>query len=459
MMLTGRTIVFVLTMALATGGAAWGVHALMTASGDVGTDYGLDTNGNGTFDWLVVEAQVSLPQAGTWDVSADLSSSNPPPSGSCGYGAPPPVPILAGGTFSPTPYTYPIAYVYERYFFTDGTQTVRMAFPGTDIARSGVDGPYQVHARLSIGGLPYMTMRPIADWGGAVVGWNYTTKAYTASQFEQPVRPAYFTGGHTDSAMDLDADGLADFLGLRADVHVNLAGHYSLSGYLSKSDGIDVARFIASAYRDFNLATTDTSVILRFRGDQIRQAGVDGPWNFSLSLFYSPFAYSGGNVTPDPVGTILPPQPAYYPETLCGTTSTYRAADFDVTVELVRYTGRFEELTPDRNGDGTYDALVIRAEVEVFATSGFDLSGLLSAASGSPEIAKSFGQVWLQEGTQWAEFSFAGPDIRAGGIDGPYQAVLSITPGARAIDPTTTYTTMAYHATDFDANSTVPAQP
>ena len=114
-MLTGRTIVLFITMALATGGAAWGVHSLMTAAGDAGTDYGLDTNANAHFDWLVVEAQVSLPQAGTWDISADLSSSNPPPSGACGYGAPPPVPILAGGTLSPTPDAYPIAYVYERY--------------------------------------------------------------------------------------------------------------------------------------------------------------------------------------------------------------------------------------------------------------------------------------------------------------------------------------------------------
>src|SRR5437870_13399739 len=83
--LTGRTIVLFITMALATGGAAWGVHALMSAAGDVGTDYGLDTNANAHFDWLVVEAQISLPQAGTWDISADLSSSSPPPSGACGY--------------------------------------------------------------------------------------------------------------------------------------------------------------------------------------------------------------------------------------------------------------------------------------------------------------------------------------------------------------------------------------
>ena len=445
-------------MALATGGAAWGVHALMSAAGDVGTDYGLDTNANAHFDWLVVEAQISLPQAGTWDISADLSSSSPPPNGACGYGAPTPVPILGGGTLSPTPNAYPIAYVYERYFFPDGTQTVRMAFSGTDIARSGVDGPYRVHARLSIGGIPYMTMRPIADWGGPVVESNYTTKAYTASQFEQPVRPATFTGEHTDSAVDLDADGLADFLELRAGVHVNLAGHYTLNGYLSKG-GTNAVRLIAYAYRDFDLATTDTSVVLRFRGDLIRQAGVDGPWDFGLTLYYSPMAYAGGNVTPGPIGTILPPQPAYYPETLCGTTSAYRAADFDDTVELLRYTGRFEVLTPDRNGDGTYDALVIRAEVEVFATASFDVSGLLAGAAGSPEIAKSFIQVWLQEGLRWAEFSFAGPDIRLRGIDGPYLATLSITPGARGIDPTTTYTTLAYHATDFDATATVPAQP
>jgi len=459
MMLTGRTLVLLVTMGLATGGAAFGLHALMGAAGDIGTDYGLDTNGNGTFDWLVVEAQVALPQAGTWDISADLSSLNPPPSGACGYGAPPPVAILAGAAPSPIPYAYPIAYVYERYFFTEGTQTVRMAFAGTDIARSGIDGPYRVHARLSIGGYPYLSLRPIADWGGPVVEWNYTTKAYAASQFEQPVRPATFTGSHTDSAVDLDADGLADFLEVRADVHVNLGGHYMLSGYLSKRAGTDVVRFIASAYRDFDLATTDTSVLLRFRGDQIAQAGVDGPWDFSLTLYYNPFIYAGGNMTPGPIGTILPPQPVYYPEMLCGTTSTYRAADFDPTPELLRYTGRFQEVTPDQNGNGLFDALVIRAEVEVFASASFDLSGLLAAASGSPEIARSLSQVCLQEGTQWAEFSFAGPNIRAAGIDGPYQATLSITPTARGIDPTTTYTTMAYHVTDFDANSTGPAQP
>src|SRR5207245_7366210 len=140
------------------------------------------------------------------------------------------------------------------------------------------------------------------------------------------------------------------------------------------------------------------SVVSRFRGDLIRQAGVDGPWDFGLTLYYGPMAYAGGNVTPGPIGTILPPQPAYYPETLCGTTSAGRAADFDDTVELLRYTGRFEVLTPDRNGDGTYDALVIRAEVEVFATPSFGVCGLLAGPAGPPEIGNPLGEECLQAG-------------------------------------------------------------
>src|SRR5207249_7958377 len=69
MIWTTRTIGLLLTMAMLTGGAVWGVHALIASAGGAGSDYGLDTNGNGKFEWLVVEAQVSLPKAGTWDVS------------------------------------------------------------------------------------------------------------------------------------------------------------------------------------------------------------------------------------------------------------------------------------------------------------------------------------------------------------------------------------------------------
>ena len=234
-------------------------------------------------------------------------------------------------------------------------------------------------------------------------------------------------------------------------MHVNRACSYSLNGYLSKGSGTDVVRVIAYAYRQFNLTTSDVGVVLRFRGDQIRQSAVDGPWDFSLTL-YGPVDGLYGNGTPRPMPAINPlPQPLYYPEILCGSTSAYRAADFDDTIELVRFMGSFEELTPDVNGDGTYDGLVIRAQVEVFATAGFDLAGILRAPNGSTELAQTSGQTWLQDGVQWVTFSFPGPEIRKSGVDGPYEATLSIIPGLVRIDPTTTYTTHVYKATDFDA--------
>src|SRR2546426_750480 len=200
MILTTRTIGLLVTMAVVAGGAAWGVHALIASAGGAGSDYGLDTNGNGKFEWLVVEAQVSLPAAGTWEIYADLSTDKAPATGACGIGVPRPLPMMQASTVYG-----PIAWTNERYFFPAGSQTVRMPFNGTEIARAEVD--------------------------------------------------------------------------------VNTAGHYSLYGTLSKGSGSDAIRSIAYAYRDFNLTTDDTKVFLRFRGDQIRQAGLDGPWDFALTLF------------------------------------------------------------------------------------------------------------------------------------------------------------------------------
>ncbi|HEX9340747.1 MAG TPA: hypothetical protein VF992_06195 [Thermoplasmata archaeon] len=452
---TARTVVLVVTLGLGSVGAAWGFHALLPADG-AGGDYGLDTNGNGVFEWLVVEADVSLPQAGTWTMYADLSASSPPVDGPCaaGYRIPPPMPPIVATSDA----VYPIAWTNERYFFPSGEQTIRMAFVGTDIARAGVDGPYEVHATLFLGDvIVYDAARLLSEPAGDFLEWNYTTKAYAASAFEAPIRPAYFTGCHTDQAVDVDGDGLADFLELRADVHVNVEGNYSLNGVLM-SPSADVVTMIAYAYRTVTLAASDASVSLRFRGDQIRSAGVDGPWNFSLTL-YGPVDDRLDPAAPDPGGSLVRPQPLSYPEMLCGSTSAYRATDFDDTVELLSYTGRFEELTPDRDADGMYDSLVIRAEVDVFVSAAFDVSGLLQPVGSTGDVAKVSAQAWILEGTRWVEFVFAGPDIRTSGLDGPYLATLSLTPTAGRIDPTTTYTTQAYRAADFDAAGPTGTQP
>ena len=447
MILTTKTIGLLLTIALATGGAAWGVHALMAPASGTGTDYGLDTNGNGRFDWLVVEADLSFPEAGTWDVSADLSTSAPPVTGPCGSNGVP-VPMLrVSDVYGP------IAWVYERYFFPAGPQTVRMAFAGTDIARAGADGPYLIHAHLSIGGYPYPVMgRPEPISSGEFLEWNYTTKAYAASAFEEPVRPAFFTGPHADSAIDVDADGLADFLEITADVHVNVEGRFTLYGTLGRNTGSEISRTIAYAYRDFDLKAADRKVFLRFRGDTIREANIDAPWNFTLTL-YGPMPYPYMEGTAPPVADLRPGL-FVYPEMLCGTTTAYRSTDFDDTVELLHYTGRFEEATPDVDADGKFDSLIVRAEVNVLVAAVFDVSGILRPVGHSAELARATGQIWLQEGLQWVDFAFPGPAIRASGVDGTYEATLSLTPAAGGIDPMRTFVIKPYHASDFDDDVT-----
>jgi hypothetical protein len=452
MILTTRTIGFLVTAALVVGGATWGMQSLITLAGGAGSDYGLDTDGNGTFEWLVVEAEISLPQAGTWDVYADLSTETPPPSGACDVGRGPPLPPVYYPDSTPR---WTLAWAYERYFFPAGAQTVRMAFAGTDIARAGVDGPYAVHAALSLGGYPYGGIRmpePVPSDG--FLEWNYTTRPYAASDFEPPFRSALFTGAHADSAVDVDADGLADFLELTADVHVIVDGRFTLHGMLTDRTDPDAWRTVAYAYREFEATTADMQVFLRFPGDQIRQARVDGPWDFILTL-YGPvedlYLRPGA-----PDGIFVRPGHFVYPETLCGTTEPYHAADFDDTMELLRYTGRFEESTPDHDEDGLHDALIVRAEVDVFVTASFDVSGVLRPESGSTSLSRTTGQVWLREGLGWVDFVFSGPDIRASGVDGPYEATLSLTPSERGIDPMTTYLTEAYRAVDFEEGVTSP---
>src|SRR5438046_10041476 len=86
MILTTRTIGLLVTMAVVTGGAAWGLHALIASAGGAGSDYGLDTNGNGKVEWLGLEAQGSLPTPGPWGISARPSHDNAPGPGTAEEG-------------------------------------------------------------------------------------------------------------------------------------------------------------------------------------------------------------------------------------------------------------------------------------------------------------------------------------------------------------------------------------
>ena len=70
-----KLVIVVLTASLVSGGA---LVALQGAAGPTGgSDYGLDTNGNGAYDWLVVRMTLTVSEANYYNVWANLGTREP----------------------------------------------------------------------------------------------------------------------------------------------------------------------------------------------------------------------------------------------------------------------------------------------------------------------------------------------------------------------------------------------
>src|SRR5205823_14449539 len=87
---------------------------------------------------------------------------------------------------------------------------------------SGVDGPYTVDLLL------LNETYSIIDTG------SHTTQAYSHLAFDPP--PAFMTPPHPDSGEDTNGNGLFDFLNVDVHVQVNVAGNYTVSGFLHNAN-------------------------------------------------------------------------------------------------------------------------------------------------------------------------------------------------------------------------------
>src|SRR5207247_9028749 len=87
------------------------------------------------------------------------------------------------------------------------------------INQSGICDPHTAELLLfeSATGLPLETNTP-------------TTQAYSHLAFD-PI-PAFMTPPHSDSGLDTNGNGLFDFLNVDVQVHANLAGNYTVNGFL-----------------------------------------------------------------------------------------------------------------------------------------------------------------------------------------------------------------------------------
>ena len=103
-------------------------------------DHGTDTDGNGKFDYLTVEADVNVHAIGSYDLSGTLYAAGSEPSEQVLMRSTP-----AGSHVVTTAWT---RVTFNDWSQIDNPQTVHLDFSGAELRNAGVNGPYDVKLRI-----------------------------------------------------------------------------------------------------------------------------------------------------------------------------------------------------------------------------------------------------------------------------------------------------------------------
>ena len=210
------------------------------------SDFGLDTDGDGLFNHLVVNASVRVEEAGTYFV----------------YG------VLHDPTFT-------LWIDASNFTMEEGLQTVPLWFDGVRVNTSGVDGPYIVE--LSMYEYENFTFLD-SD--------IHATANYSHLEFQSP--PGYFSPPHSDFGLDTDGDALFNSLVVNATIQVEETGTYRVEGVLYESTSTLFVYTSNVTSLDVGLQT----VPLWFDGVRINASDVDGPYTVDLTLHdYDTFTF------------------------------------------------------------------------------------------------------------------------------------------------------------------------
>ncbi len=203
------------------------------------SDNGYDANGNGLFDFLLVNASVQISMPGFFTVLGTLHDAN-----------------YTLQVHNSTSAGLPV-----------GPANLTIWFDGRLINQSGIDGPYTVDLILVNENFSLL------DFG------THTTQPYSHLDFD-PI-PAFMTPPHPDSGQDTNGNGLFDFLNIDVQVQVNVPANYSASAFLHTANFTLTLFASASAF----LPIGPGSIRVSFPGGPINQSGIDGPYTVELQLY------------------------------------------------------------------------------------------------------------------------------------------------------------------------------
>jgi hypothetical protein len=203
------------------------------------SDYGLDTNGNDYYDYLVIDAHVHVFTAGTYTVNAWLMD------GWMGY----------------------IDFRANTSHLGVGIHSLELRFNGRMLYQFGYDGMYNVDFTL------WEADSDEIDWG------SHETDGYAHDEFEPPgiaLEPP-----HSDYATDVNENSYYDSLIVNVSVNVSTPGNYDVYVVLWDNTGWF---YITEAINESYLEEGVQQVQVTLHGLMIYNSGYDGPYQAEVGL-------------------------------------------------------------------------------------------------------------------------------------------------------------------------------
>ncbi|MFN2511909.1 MAG: choice-of-anchor X domain-containing protein [Pyrinomonadaceae bacterium] len=200
-------------------------------------DSGLDTDGDGLFNQLVVQVGVNATVAGNYRLLGVVTDS-------------------AGNTHNAS----------VLMALNVGQQTVPLRFDGESIFKNRVDGPYRLTS-VVLSEEDDLNILPVDDRVNV-----HQTAAYSYRQFQHSA--INLTGNGSTTGIDTDGNDLFNLLRVGVEVEIINPGFYRWSARLTDRNGTELG--FAAGSRSFTAGLNIMN--LTYDGERIGRNGVDGPY-------------------------------------------------------------------------------------------------------------------------------------------------------------------------------------
>ncbi len=319
-------------------------------------DSGVDTDLDGTFDFLKVGVEVNVSTAGMFQVQVyELLDSA---------------------------YNYINVWSENSSYLDVGIQVVYLSFNGPAIYASGFN-PINV-STINLYDEYYTQLGFLHDVS--------LSREYSYTEFDLP--PATLTGTIYDSGVDTDLDGTFDFLKVGVEVNVSISGTFTVmaQGLIDSAYNFIMVWSENSSYLDVGIQV----VYLSLDGPTIYASGFN-PIDIHEIYLYDESYNLAGHFMSVPLSR------------------EYSFMEFDPPVGSL--TGNIYDRGVDTDEDGAFDYLEVGVEVNVSISGTFqvEVSGLYDLADNFIEVGTQ-NLTYLDVGIQVVYLHFDGPSIYTSGL-------------------------------------------